>query len=296
MERINPELQLLLREIKAEMHRMADVWDIIRNDIQGHLKTSKDAGESQEKKQKPVSPVVVQIQADPTATAKKETSEQQKARRERIQLFITGITLAVVFAYTLVACNQWIEMQKATEAATEAARAAEYVIRINQANFQRDQRPYILAQKPWRLPIVPGQPIRLNVYWANFGKSPALDDSGRGEIFFGKNAMRDAYRWFDVQDKESILRFGSVVPPGLVPDVEKGVEPRSGPGGFSTFVSKKIPSAEDVAFIKAHDLSVFVVSREQYFDAWGTRYWTDTCFAYLVSGANVKCPNHNQIH
>jgi len=103
--------------------------------------------------------------------------EQDIRNGERwlIGIGTAGVVLSVVIA--LIYFGQLREMRKATRASAKAADAA-----VSAANIARDtlqetrneQRPWVVV-KDARIVLEPLQPAKVNVVFANFGHSPALD-------------------------------------------------------------------------------------------------------------------------
>jgi len=159
-----------------------------------------------------------------------------------------------------------------------------------------DQKPLVTAPIIKPITIAEGQPMMFNVYFANYGKSPALKASGKGMIFIGKDAVKDADEWFRTDAPKPMLHAPTaIIPPGVPATDPKGNV--TSVGVFSTAVSKKRLTKDDILYIKTHDLGFVIVMREQYFDSLGNKYWTDGCWSSFMSGAIPECPQgHNEVH
>lgn len=158
------------------------------------------------------------------------------------------------------------------------------------SQFQRDQRPYVMPAKIDPYPFDAGKPIIANLYWVNYGKSPAIKVSGHGAIFFGVNAREQADRWFELIEASNPLSSvpERIIPPGIPSNLKEAE--------FSTLSTKRAINQDELDFLTKNDFSIIVVSRQVYFDGVGNRYWTDSCFSNLATMAIPHCPKHNEIH
>jgi hypothetical protein len=80
----------------------------------------------------------------------------------------------------------------------------------------------------------------------------------------------------------------TVIPPGIPNDLKH-------PFGGTTEV-KSWFSPPDFNYVMKTDYSVVAISRTEYYDLHGTRYWSDVCLARLANASIVRCPRHNEIH
>jgi hypothetical protein len=168
----------LLRGIEAHLRDLVDALNLFHKDIDVYLKSAKSAAESSEGKP-PTAPIRVIV--DPALPHKPTLFD-------RIKIYIEVLTLLVVGLYTYVATQQWFEMRKTTEASIEAARAAGSAIRIGQANFKRDKRPWVglnEAVQPVGTPTFHfgagnynyvGMNLNVSYKLRNFGNSPAFHE------------------------------------------------------------------------------------------------------------------------
>jgi len=100
--------------------------------------------------------------------------------------------------------------------AAEQTKALENQVVTLRMNFAKGERPVVVAAiiKPY---LQVGSRIRADVFWGNYGKSTALRVKGRGQVFFGKTAMEDAYKSFS---PEALLPYpkdvgGVILPPNI---------------------------------------------------------------------------------
>ena len=198
---------------------------------------------------------------------------------------------------------QWQEMNSAgkqtdqliylyrqqAQAAVDLAKATQDSIKLAKENFQEDQRPYLWRLTSRAYPITDKQKISYDIFFANYGKSPAINERSVTNLFFGKEAMSQAESWF-AKHGDTRLTGGSVgiVPPGIPPTIETVPS-------WTSAISNKIPSKDEVEYILKTDKSVVVVARVEYFDTGGNFYRSDMCFYRLASGPIASCLQHNEI-
>jgi hypothetical protein len=240
----------------------------------------------------PSPPIRVEAETHERPDAERRAERNSSLRAQWITAVATIAAFIAAAVYAGIAASQLGRMKEAVHEATRAAKAAEDA-NVDSANhFLKDERPYVWGRVA-PFVIAPNQKIMVNVYFTNFGKSPAIDDRGSGKIFWGKNAWEEAENWFKLPGKvpPPILGgSGEIIPPGVSSDPKKTF------GGFTTYTSDKILSVQDVKWVLTHDLAVVVVFREMYTDTVGTLYWTDECGSRFTSGAVPACPTHNEIH
>jgi hypothetical protein len=108
-------------------------------------------------------------------------------------------------------------------------------------------------------------------------------------IFIRNDALAQADKWFKDQapkfPKTGPERF---VPPGILPNI---IDME-----FSSIYSRRLFSQEEFMLMPRLNGYVVVVIRQDYLDAFGTRYWTDSCFSNFGDQAIPDCPEHNEIH
>jgi hypothetical protein len=223
---------------------------------------------------------------------------------ERLSIWLSLFTLLVLIATFIVFYLQLRESKKQTDVfRTQARQAAidassqigiaRQALSDSQKFFQIDQRPYVWNSAVQPLPMIPNQRISANVYFANYGKSPALDVHGTGAMFFGRDALKQADAWFESIGtnplNKSTTGTVSIIAPGIPPDPQKA-------NSFTTILSTKVVTSDDITFILKNDFSAVIVLRQQYSDTGGNNYYTDMCFFHLASNAIAQCKSHNEIH
>jgi len=222
----------------------------------------------------------------PPSAAEQHNTERDEDKRHARKNYVVGVlTLVIVVIYAgLTAWQGWL---------TRAA------IRDAREHFTADQRPYVWNSGIKVGPITAGQTDRISadIFFGNYGKSPALNEKGRGKIFFGPNAKLEADKWFREQEGQ---RFGDndtgsviVLPPGVITDSSQ-LKPSA--GSFTSIFSDGIPTADDVAYMGIHEGSIYIVHQEQYFDIAGNFYWSNMCWYNLLTKAVASCRYHNEIH
>lgn len=163
--------------------------------------------------------------------------------------------------------------------------------------FQSDQRPYIwpVLREPEK-PPKPGEPIRVNVFFINYGKTPAIRERSQTGllVFFGEGTMPQADKFFSTFDEKSLVGADAseiIVPPGIPPDVAKGAS------AYTTAESKPLPKDQKVLDeIRNTDGSYAVVGVVLYEDGLGGHYRSDFCSMHLHTGSMMWCTRHNEIH
>lgn len=213
-----------------------------------------------------------------------------------VAILVAAGTGVAIIRQDVIANRTLSEIQKQYPKLAESADAASRSADTVKSQWLNDQRPLVLAPivKPSSLMV--GQRPMMNVYFANYGKDPALKASGKAAIFTGKKALKQADAWFKVEDKKANLGPPTaIIPPGI-PQSEKDGSVTSN-GIMTTVVAKESLSQDDFNFATTKDDGVVVVMREQYFDSLGNRYWTDQCWTKLKTGAVAQCPQgHNEVH
>lgn len=61
-------------------------------------------------------------------------------------------------------------------------------------------------------------------------------------------------------------------------------------------MSDKVLTNDDVEYIIHSNEKIAIVVHTQYFDAYGTRYWSNFCLSRFNAGVYPNCPKHNEIH
>jgi len=258
--------------------------------------------------------VRAEITFDDTSKSETQTeANRQHSTQEKIARYAFYAFAAAIF-YAGIAALQLFESRTQTnevfhqsevengEASKEASRwlqqfrvvqqqskAAQDSVTALQAQTRQDERPYVLVAdlKP---SFGPNIKIRADIFFANYGKSPALKVRGRGTIFFGPDAMKQADQWFRTEALKPYPPKSSstIIPPGVPPESDIG------PGiTRTTLFSARVASQEEFDYVRQHDFSAVIVVRQEYVDFAGDRYWTNGCWSYFASGAIPQCPTHN---
>lgn len=183
-----------------------------------------------------------------------------------------------------------VQLTATANAAAEQSKALQVQLAILRGNFAKEQRPIVIAAivKPY---LQAQARIKADIFWGNYGKTVALRARGRGRIFWGENAVKDAYAWFSGEALEPYPKGigGVVIPPGIpaenAPDSHR-----------STLLSEGVITKTDLDWILANDFSAVIVSRQDYFDQLGNHYWTEGCWSHFASSAIPQCQKHNEVH
>lgn len=214
------------------------------------------------------------------------TCKTEKDWRDRFKFWAEMVGLAVLIAYTTFAALQWCEMRKTNKLSGDALSNAK-------TQFQQDQRPYMWPAKFIPFPVKVKEPIRVNSYYVNYGKTPALRQKSIGKIlvFSGEGTLAQADRFFATFDESKIVGGSEIiVPPGIPPDPKQSQ-------AFATDRSDVAPvDAKAVNEINKTDGSYAVVGVITYYDAFGNHYRSDYCAMHLANGNVAWCARHNEIH
>jgi hypothetical protein len=157
-------------------------------------------------------------------------------------------------------------------------------IQVLKAQFQQDQRPYVYSTKYDPAQLLPNNWLASNVYYGNFGKSPAYHLTWDGRIFHGKDAIGQANNWFDKLGQGPLSQQ---MTEGLL---IQGKEPAT------TLLMDRAP----VENTTIESIEYTIVMRLQYFDSVEIpRYWTDVCWWHPPNGSTsevLHCPKHTEVH
>jgi hypothetical protein len=260
-----------------------------------HTEPKDKTGESRQPKNR--EPLLVGVTQDDELSS----FERKTVIFARWSLGIATLSLVIAVCVGVFVFNQFKEMAAQTDLLSWSAKQARVEaknsdiatakqFKLVSDQFIRDQRPYVTVAviKPV---VKVGEPVMANLYWGNYGKSPAVHVRGIGRIFFGKDALQQADRWFQQMGNKPLLGPETILTPGVPPDPEHSPE-----SSFSSLFSAKPISQEEFSFLMKHDFSAAVVAREEYYDIAGNRYWTDMCWTHFTTGAIPHCAKHNEIH
>jgi len=251
------------------------------------------------------------------ADSKGETRHQPKVENfaedinaiEKRMLLLTGVMALCALITVSVGIFQWRTMEgqllemKDTGKQTDALirQSIEHVKAANRladvageslldarGQFQISQRPYVMHKVEPVFPQV-GKPISANLYLANYGRSPAIRVQTRGAILVGRDALEQADRWFADEASRPIpdASFSTIVPPGGMDRLN---------AVFLTLSTNRAINQKEWEGITKNAFPIVIVTRHQYFDTAGNRYWTDLCVSFAPEGQIPNCPKHNEIH
>jgi hypothetical protein len=211
-----------------------------------------------------------------------KTRHGENTAHQKSQLRWTKIAAGLVFIYTVVMGWQAILTHQSLKATREF--------------FQLDQRPYVFSTKVNPAQFAPpNNRLGTQLYYFNYGKSPALHMKKVGWIFVGDDALKQVDDWFKrlgngplekAKLEESTDSGGSQRPFLSETILMQGEKPV-----LTTVVSRTSAPSPDVQYV--------VAMRFQYLDTFGNRYWSDVCF-WHPPGDNGeignRCIAHNEIH
>jgi len=162
-------------------------------------------------------------------------------------------------------------------------------------NLVRDQRPYL-----WPSNMIPdssyeaNQKMKIRVFIADYGKSPAMEATTFGNIIVGPNALEKADAWF--------AKLGDKASPEEPPN-EVFLRPGTLPNGdgpmFHIVESQRELTQEDARFIfstrEGKDIGYVVVMRLYYSDTGGNSYHSDICQYSTTTRQLGTCKKHNEV-
>jgi hypothetical protein len=187
------------------------------------------------------------------------------------------------------ALSQAVATNRLANEAGRQVEAAKDSLKVVRDNFQTDQRPYVMLSYFEPQIVTPGKKISVDLYWANYGKSPAINVRRRSEVFFGPDAIDRADKWFETEAPKAFLDdIGIIIPPGVPVDPKRT--------HFASISKDAVLTTKEFEFVVTHDFSVVIANRQVYTDGAGKTYWTDSCMARFVSGAIPFCLKHNEVH
>jgi hypothetical protein len=199
--------------------------------------------------------------------------------RETKKLLLDLLTLIAVTVYAAITFWQAILTRMA--------------IKDSREYFTKGERPYVWNSAVQPRNMIPNQRISADIHFVNYGKSPALEAHGIGKMFFGKDALKQAYDWFDSLGNKALDKAvagsTSIIPPGIPADPQKT-------DVFTTILSDNIATQNDITYIVGTDFSAVIALREQYSDTSGNIYYSDMCLFHFASNAIGECKEHNKMH
>jgi hypothetical protein len=166
----------------------ADIIDLLRL-IQQQIDSASKNSETH--KEADGEPIVVRAElSTPVAISVEAETHERKSAWSQIKTGFEIIGIGAVIIYAFVTYNQYREMINATETSERALNEARYsrnkFLDAGRRQFQQDQRPYVWSSiiKPCAI----GHTARVcaDMYFANYGKSPAVKPETASKFFTGK--------------------------------------------------------------------------------------------------------------
>ncbi|HEX3740411.1 MAG TPA: hypothetical protein VHV29_11965 [Terriglobales bacterium] len=215
---------------------------------------------------------------EPVSDKKKESE-----RTYRVQKSLKRATWLAFFAaaiYAAIAAWQLSQTKEAVHQATRGAKAAEQANIDAGTRFVIDERPYMWVTDPTG---VIGKDtdgfLSWNVYYKNFGKSPAIHVRVRMFLATGQDAMNKVK-----YIPETPMSAGS------------DIRPPNGPASFATGEFRQVLSDADIQRLYDTQNGIVVYGRVDYSGTDGTRYWSLFCMGRQKNTGIVWCKSHNEIH
>ena len=152
--------------------------------------------------------------------------------------------------------------------------------------FRIEERPYIWIQdrpKDDSAPMIGTDPsigkFAWNIYYANFGKSPAIRFCREVHLVTGEGALK---RVVDINHETCKSPSGGIIPPGKLE--------------LTSAFAEGTPSERDISQWKAMLNGIVVYGRFDYSDTLGGEYFSQFCMATQPNGRIGDCEGHNYIH
>jgi hypothetical protein len=162
------------------------------------------------------------------------------------------------------------------------------------ASVKSGERPYLSVEDdvlPAGIMEIPGaQILAARFFYDNTGKSPALHVRTHAYIHAGPACLANTDAWFERLDS------GKMKDP-----IDYGIPPEFNSEFTVTQGEKKIQNVSGMLQPPDFQSTPYtIVGRLDYFDKYGTHYWTDVCW-YIIAGPNsppliMHCAKHNEIH
>jgi hypothetical protein len=162
---------------------------------------------------------------------------------------------------------------------------AQVAIDLSKEQFKVDQRPYV-----WLTDPPPNPPMGIisktkegkliwNIFYKNYGKSPAINLCARAYVITGKNTTA---RVIDIEHSVCSSKNGSILPP-------------THSEWFSGTYNGEATDSEFENW-KAIEFGILVYGRIDYSDSSGVPYFSQFCLALQSNNAIADCTEHNHIH
>jgi hypothetical protein len=229
------------------------------------------------------------------STERKEDETTHKAERkedrgrETTRMWLEGLTLLAVLVYAGITfwqgtLTRWIAV------------SADHARDDSRIQFIRDQRPYVWTAGMVPFPIKTGDQIRANIYFVNYGKTPAIKEKSSGKILLitrietTEEATKEFIDpFFDTFDENKVAGGSEIIlPPGIPQD------PKKSPAFVTVRSDFIVKNGADI--ISKTDGSFAIVGVVTYYDSAGTHYRSDFCMLHTANGNVAWCIRHNDIH
>jgi hypothetical protein len=228
--------------------------------------------------------VETKVSAD--AAAKHDTERNEDVDRDSKQLTLARWTLFALVVYAAFAGWQaWLTRRLAV--------GGDDALKLSKEQFVKDQRPYVWPAEIDPHPLKLGEQVKANVYFVNYGKTPAINEKSAGKIllFVGEGTLKQADTFFDTFDESKVIGGSELIlPPGIPQDSKKS------PSFITTYSDATPKDQPAIDEINKTDGSFAIVGVVTYFDSAGTHYRSNYCMMHLANGALAWCARHNEIH
>jgi hypothetical protein len=186
----------------------------------------------------------------------------------------------------LAATNQVAKLDAGVRETHALAKATQDTLSEIRGNLIKEERPY-LWPRPEAVAFEKGQPLRWNLHFVNYGKSPAIRAHTCVTLTYGADALSVASGYTE----EDLI--GQCKKPSPVAESESIAPP--GDALFATGQSNVILADDDaIKFFKA-DFRVAIRALVTYEDVYGHHYKSLFCAAHLATDAVYTCQQGNEI-
>ncbi|MCU1302665.1 MAG: hypothetical protein JWQ87_2949 [Candidatus Sulfotelmatobacter sp.] len=227
----------------------------------------------------------VETNVPPDAVQQHTTEREEDKTQGKRKFVVEVLTLIAVIIYAGITFWQGCLTKR-------LAHTADQTLSTSREQFLKSERPYVWPGELASIPMEVGKALRVNVYFLNYGKTPAIKEKSNGQLLVAttKSVLDQADEFF-AAIKDHKFESGSeiILPPGIIPDPQKSQ-------AFVSYSSQIIPGDKNIAnALMDTDGSFGVVGAVVYEDTAGSSYTTYFCALHSKSGVMVWCPRHNEI-
>jgi hypothetical protein len=224
---------------------------------------------------------------------------KKDAELSRFELYTLGLSwfslIVLIFTFIVFALQlresktqTGIFRDQANQAVTDAKLTRDQTdrqIQVVKDQFIADERPYIWLQDapnnsiPMFVKNAESGIFSWNVFYTNYGKSPAINLCEEMHIEIGKKALSKV---IDISHNSCGSIHAGILPPSRLE--------------WSTATTERRVSDTEIKDWFALEYGVVVYGRFDYTDSFGKPYFSQFCMARQKNGAIANCQQHNHIY